>query len=177
VYENAIRLEEQLKTDLLNRQGPENIHRLHDELSDWMIRYVTVKRDNSDLRKTLDKLKELRERYQRISLDDKGQFANQTYAFANQFGPMLELAMVITKGALLRDEFRGAHFKPEFPKRDDENWLKTTLASYNQNEDEPVITYEAIDMRHLQPIHRDYTHAKKVEPKLENVPSTIKLPL
>jgi succinate dehydrogenase / fumarate reductase flavoprotein subunit len=177
VYENALRLEEQLKTDLLNRQGPENIHHLHDELSDWMIRYVTVKRDNSDLRKTLDKLKELRERYQRISLDDKGQFANQTYAFANQFGPMLEVAMVITKGALLRDEFRGAHFKPEFPQRDDENWLKTTLASYNQNEDEPVITYEAIDMRHLQPIHRDYTHAKKVEPKLENVPSTIKLPL
>ncbi len=54
---------------------------------------------------------------------------NQTYTFANQFDSMLELALVITKGALLRDEFRGAHYKPEFPERDDEHWLKTTIAT------------------------------------------------
>ena len=132
VYDLAIQSEEELKKDLLSRKGPENIHALHEELGKWMTLYVTVKRDNRDLQKTLDALKELKEKYKRISLDDHTKFANQTYAFANQFGPMLELAMVITKGALLRNEFRGAHFKPEYPERDDANWLKTTLASYDR---------------------------------------------
>lgn len=177
VYEHAVRHEEDLKRDILARNGPENIYKLHDELSEWLIRNVTVKRDNKDLLLTLEKIKEIRERYKRIALDDRGQFVNQTYAFANQFGPMLELAMVITKGALLRDEFRGAHYKPEFPKRDDENWLKTTIATYNSNLDEPIITYEPVDLRHLKPIHRDYTHAKKVTPTLENIPANLVLPI
>lgn len=177
VYEQAIQLEEELKTNILSCQGPENIYQLHDEMADWMTRYVTVKRDNRDLQETLNKLKEIRERYQKISLDDHGQFVNQTYAFANQFGPMLELAMVITKGALLRNEFRGAHYKPEFPYRDDENWLKTTLATYQQDLDEPVITYEAVDLRHLKPSHRDYTQAKKIKPTLENIPANLSLPV
>jgi succinate dehydrogenase / fumarate reductase flavoprotein subunit len=175
VYDEAIRREEDLKQDLLRRQGPENIYSLHDELSDWMIRYVTVKRDNKDLQRTLDKIKELRERYHHISLVDRSQFVNQTYIFANQFGPMLELALVITKGALLRNESRGAHYKPEFPKRDDDNWLKTTKASYQA--DEPVISYETVDLRHLKPMVRDYAQAKRVKPTLENIPANLVLPI
>jgi len=169
--------EEELKKDLLSRKGPENVHRLHDELSDWMIKYVTVRRNNHDLERTLDKIRELKERYKQISLGDHSQFANQTYAFANQFGPMLELAMVITKGALLRNEFRGAHFKPEFPERDDQNWLKTTMATYSQETKEPTIYYSEVDLRHLKPVKRDYTDAKKVNPTLENIPANIQLPI
>ncbi len=177
VFENAKKTEEELKQDLLSRNGTENIHRLHDELSDWMIKYVTVKRDNVNLQRTLDKIIELKQRYKHISLDDHGQFANQTYAFANQFGPMLELALVITKGALLRNEFRGAHFKPEFPLRDDKNWLKTTMATYQADKEGPNIYYEEVDLRHLKPIERSYAHAKKVKPTLENVPANIQLPI
>lgn len=177
VFEQALQCEEELKRDLLARNGKENIHQLHDEMADWMTRHVTVKRDNKDLLATLNHLKELRERYQHISLDDRTQFANQTYAFANEFGPMLELAFVITKGALLRNEFRGAHFKPEFPQRDDQNWLKTTIAAYDQNQDEPVISYESIDLRHLKPSLRDYSQAKKVKPTLENIPTNLSLPV
>ncbi|WP_068471282.1 succinate dehydrogenase flavoprotein subunit [Candidatus Protochlamydia phocaeensis] len=177
VFEHALQIEEDLKKDLLSRQGPENIYRLHDELGEIMVNDVTVKRNNADLQKALNKIKEIRERYRHISLDDQSQFANQTYAFANQFGPMLELAMVITKGALLRNESRGAHYKPEFPERDDENWLKTTLATYNRSLDEPIITYEPINLRHLKPILRDYAHTKKVKPTLENVPNNIVLPI
>lgn len=177
IYEEALQLEEELKRDLLARDGPENIYHLYDEMADWMTRNVTVKRDNRDLAATLNKLKEIRERYQRISLDDRSQFANQTYIFANEFGPMLELAMVITKGALLRNEFRGAHFKPEFPERDDENWLKTTIANYDPSQDEPVISYQPVDLRHLKPIMRDYTKAKKIKPTLENIPANLSLPV
>jgi succinate dehydrogenase / fumarate reductase flavoprotein subunit len=84
---------------------------------------------------------------------------------------------VITKGALLRNEFRGAHFKPEFPNRDDENWLKTTIATYDKNQEEPIITYEPVDLRHLKPISRDYSQAKKVKPTLENIPANLTLPV
>lgn len=82
---------------------------------------------------------------------------------------------MITKGALLRDEFRGSHFKPEFPERDDVNWLKTTIATYAP--DEPEITYEPVDTRHLEPVTRDYTVAKKTIPELTNIPTHITLPL
>lgn len=176
-FEAALHEEQAFKQDLLGRSGNENVHRLHDELADWMVNNVTVKRNNRDLKKTLDKIKEIKERYAKISLDDRSQFANQTYTFANQFGAMLELAAIITKGALLRDEFRGAHFKPEFPDRDDENWLKTTIAMFNPAKDEPDISYLPVDVRHLKPSLRDYSQAKKIKPKLENIPANMQLPI
>ena len=177
IFEAALSQEEEIRQDLMERNGPENVHRLHDELSEWMVTYVSVKRDNPDLKRTIEKIKELRDRYKNISLDDKGSTLNQTYVFAHQFRSMLELSLVIAKGALLRNEFRGAHFKPEFPERDDENWLKTTIATYDPSQDEPVISYEPVDMRHLEPIKRDYTTAKKVKPSLKNIPHNIQLPL
>ncbi|MGE5196362.1 MAG: succinate dehydrogenase flavoprotein subunit [Anaerolineae bacterium] len=175
MYQEALAQEENLKHDLLTRAGKENVHRLHDELADLMVRNVTVKRNNSDLKKTIDQIKELRERYKQISLDDRGTLLNQTYAFANQFGPMLEIALVITKGALLRDEFRGAHYKPEFPNRDDEHWLKTTIATYDPKE--PNISYVPVDLRYCKPVMRDYSKAKKIKPSLENIPSNVQLPV
>jgi succinate dehydrogenase / fumarate reductase flavoprotein subunit len=177
IFSEALAKEEAFKHDLLKRDGKENIHRLHDELSDLMVSNVTVKRNNADLKKTIEEIKKIRERYGQISLDDRGSAMNQTYTFANQFLPMLELALVITKGALLRDEFRGAHYKPEFPKRDDAHWLKTTIASHDPAHGEPAITYRPVDTRHLKPILRDYSKAKKVTPQLENVPSNIQLPV
>lgn len=174
-FEEAEAKELALKHDLLERNGPENVHELHDELADIMISSCTVVRSNQKLRVALDKIKELKERYKRISLDDTGSLLNQTYQFANQFGYMLDVALAIAKGALLRDEFRGAHFKPEFPNRDDENWLKTTVAKFHADKDEPVISYLPVDIRHLTPVIRDYTKAKRVTPELKNVPRKIPL--
>jgi succinate dehydrogenase / fumarate reductase flavoprotein subunit len=175
IYSEAVSKEEALKHDLLTRQGSENVHRLHEELSDWMIRNMTVRRNNKDLKQTLEHLKELRERYQHITLDDHGSHMNQTYVFANQFGAMLELALAMTKGALMRDESRGSHFKEAFPLRDDVHWLKTTMAEYDL--EEPRIFYHKVDTRHMTPVPRDYVHAKKINPHLENVPANIQLPL
>lgn len=175
VFQSALKTEEDRRSELFSRNGPENAHRLHDELSDCMVQYVTVKRDNPDLEKAMDKIKEIRERYKKITITDKGTTLNQAFVFANQFEPMIELALVITKGALLRNEFRGAHYKPEFPERDDENWLKTTIAEYAP--EEPMISYVPVDMPYLEPIKRDYTKAKKVKPTLKNVPTNIQLPI
>lgn len=175
IFKDALHIEEKIQEHLLHKNGPENVHALHDELSDWMVRFASVKRDNPDLEKTVNHIKKIRDRYEHIGLSDHGKTLNQTYVFAHQFKAMIELALVIVKGALLRNEFRGSHFKPQFPNRDDANWLKTTIATYSTNE--PVITYEPIDMRHLDPIPRDYTKAKKVKPTLKNIPANIELPL
>ena len=177
VFSAAVAEEEALKHDILTRDGDENVHKLHDELAAVMIQHVTVKRTNEGLKKALEKIKEIKARAQNISLDDKGSLLNQTYQFANQFSAMIELALAMAKGAYLRNEFRGAHYKPEFPSRDDENWLKTTMATYDEKSEEPSITYRAVDQRHLEPILRDYTKAKKVAPELQNVPKNIKLPV
>ncbi|MBX7067069.1 MAG: succinate dehydrogenase flavoprotein subunit [Parachlamydiales bacterium] len=177
VFNEALQIEEETQKDLLAKDGEENVHKLHDELSDCMMRYVSVKRDNPDLKRAIQTIKQIRERYERIGLSDRGKAMNQTYVFAHQFKAMLEIALIIAKGAYLRNEFRGSHFKPEFPERDDEKWLKSTIATYNSTLDEPVITYEPIDTRHLDPIKRDYIKAKKVKPTLKNIPANIQLPL
>lgn len=177
IFDSAVEAELAERQRLLSLNGDENVHYLHEELAMWMVDNVTVKRNNTDLKRTMDKIKEIRERFNRITLGDHSQFANQTLAFALQFGAMLDIAMIITKGALMRNEFRGAHFKPEFPNRDDKNWLKTTIATFDPSTDEPIITYEPVDLRHLKPVLRDYTQAKKVKPTLENIPNNIKLPI
>ncbi|MBP9841597.1 MAG: succinate dehydrogenase flavoprotein subunit [Simkaniaceae bacterium] len=171
----SLQEEERFKHDLLTRNGKENIHQLHEELAHLMVSHVSVNRSNRELLNTLEEIKKIRSRYQHISLSDRGTALNQTYLFANQFRGMIELALLITKGALLRDESRGAHSKEGFPDRDDRHWLKSTIGSYDK--EEPVITYESVDIRHLKPILRDYVHAHKVKPQLENIPKNIPLPL
>ncbi len=175
LFQQALDVERAFQQELLSRSGPENVHQLHDELADLMVRFVSVKRDNDDLKKTIVAIKKIRDRYHHIALSDRGTTLNQTYVFAHQFRAMLELALVIAKGALLRNEFRGAHFKPDYPERDDAHFLKTTIATYAP--DEPIITYEPVDTRHLDPVKRDYTQAKKVKPTLKNIPPNIILPL
>ena len=71
---------------------------------------------------------------------------------------MLILARAITLGALARDESRGAHFKPEFPERDDANWLKTTKASYECGSIK--LEYEPVDTSLIPPRKRQYGAAK-----------------
>lgn len=177
VFKDAFDIEEKIQRDLLHQDGPENVHKLHDELANWLVRFASVKRDNPDLKKLIEVIKEIRERSCHIGLSDHRTTLNQTYVFAHQFNAMIEIAMIIVKGALLRNEFRGSHFKPEFPERDDENWLKTTIATYDPKKDEPVISYEPVDIRHLDPIKRDYTKTTKIKPTLKNIPKKIQLPL
>jgi succinate dehydrogenase / fumarate reductase flavoprotein subunit len=85
---------------------------------------------------------------------DTSRWANQAVIFTRQFENMLELARLITLGALRRDESRGSHYKPDFPNRDDANWLKTTLAKWTA--DGPEFSDEAVDTSLVQPKERKY---------------------
>lgn len=155
--------EQKRQEEYLNRiyrmDGYENPYRLHVEMSDWMFENVTVVRYNERLKKTDEKLQELMERWKKIGIDDTTNRSNKTVTFVRQLWNMLQLARVITLGALLRNESRGAHYKPEFPHRDDQNWLKTTIAEYTP--DGPAFRYEPVDIRYLPPRPRRYDVVEK----------------
>lgn len=140
---------------LLAMTGTENAYVIHKELGEWMTANMTVVRENSKLTATIGKIKELKERYGRINMSDTSRWNNQGVAFTRQLWNMLELSEAMTLGALLRNESRGAHYKPEFPKRNDEEFLKTTKATWTA--DGPQISYEAVDVSLIPPRVRDYS--------------------
>lgn len=176
-YKEALSIEKDRRQKIMARAGPENVFLLHDELSAYMVQHVTVKRNNRDLEKTYKKIVEIRERAKKSTLSDHSHLCNQSYAFANQFDAMLELALAITKGALMRNESRGAHAKEEFPDRDDKNFLKTTIATYNPKTQEPDISYVPVSTKYVKPELRDYTTSEKKQPHFEHLPKEIPLPI
>jgi succinate dehydrogenase / fumarate reductase, flavoprotein subunit len=139
--------------------GSENVYVLHQELGQMMTNYVTVVRRNDELAKGIEFVKELKERAKKVGVSSSTKTFNQEILFVNQFVNGLELAHAIVEGALQRDESRGAHYKPEFPERDDENWLKTTKASYTPQG--PQLSYEEVDIRFVPPRKRVYNVDKK----------------
>jgi len=145
---------------LIVNQGNENPFQIWRELGDIMTRNCTVIRYNKNLAETDTKLVELLERFQNVNLSDRSQWANTTFAFARQLYNMLQLARVIAQGARLRDESRGAHYKPDFPERDDANWLKTTKAKFAPDADEPRFEFEQVDVSLINPRPRRYDVAK-----------------
>jgi succinate dehydrogenase / fumarate reductase flavoprotein subunit len=158
--------EEQAKFDaILKMNGTENAYQIHKELGELMTDNVTVVRINERLKETDVKIVELMERYKDININDTAKWSNQGAAFTRQLKAMLNLARVITLGALNRDESRGAHYKPEFPERNDEDWLKTTKAKYNPETNAPEFEYEEVDVSLIKPRKRDYSTTKKVSEK------------
>ena len=155
VFEAAVKEQQEKYSAILRMDGPENPYSLADELGKWMTDNVTVVRYNDKLEATLKKITELKERFRKIGVPDTGSHSNQPAVFTRWLDGMLVLAEVITKGALLRDESRGAHYKPDFPERDDDRFMKTTIATHTAKG--PEITYEGVDVTHITPRKRDYT--------------------
>jgi succinate dehydrogenase / fumarate reductase flavoprotein subunit len=141
---------------LLNNQGTENPFKIWRELGETMTKHATIIRYNAGLDEADAKIVELLARYRNINLSDKSQWANTSFAFTRQLYNMLQLARVIVQGARLRDESRGAHYKPDFPERNDAQFLKTTKAGYDQATDAPRFEFEDVDISHIQPRPRRY---------------------
>ena len=140
----------------MKADGSENMFKLWRELGDLMTKNCTVIRYNKNLQETDAKLVELLERFRRVNLSDPSQWANTTIAFARQLYNMLQLSRVIAQGAAMRDESRGAHYKPDFPDRDDKSWLKTTKATFAPDADEPRFEFEPVDVSLIPPRARKY---------------------
>lgn len=159
LFDAAVKDEQQKWDATLKMDGTENAYMLHRELGEIMTDNVTVVRYNDKLQETDNKIQELLERYENINITDTQQWSNQGATFTRQLKNMLYLARVITLGALNRNESRGAHYKPDFPNRDDENFLKTTIAEFD-GKSAPILSYEEVDVSLIPPRKRDYS-AKK----------------
>lgn len=178
VFADAVRAQQDRHNRMLARPaGKENPYLIHRELGDVMTKAATVVRRNDQLQAAYEKVSELHERALVCSLSDTGNWSNQNIVFAKALEDMFPLAKSIVKGALQRDECRGAHFKPDFAMpslsstddagrrkeaevwcdRFEENnrkWLKTTIATWNGSH--PDLTYEDVDTSIVPPRPRLY---------------------
>jgi len=144
---------------ILAMNGNENAYVIHKELGEIMTNNMTVVRFNNKLEATIVKIKELKQRYAKININDTAQWNNAGVAFTRQLWNMLELSEAMTLGALLRNESRGAHYKPDFAERDDDHFMKSTIAKWTK--EGPEISYEDIDVSLITPRKRDYSTDKK----------------
>ncbi len=157
VYESSVEAEEADFESIMKGEGKENPYVIHDEMGDAMLLDVTVERFNGKMREVDARIDGWRERATRVTIHDRERPVNQMAFFVRHLRGMIDLARVIVRGAIRRDESRGAHFKPDFPERNDDEWLRTTLARHG--EDGPVFDYEPVNISILQPRKRSYVEA------------------
>jgi len=179
LFQGAARTHHERHEQLLNWSGGgENPYLLHQQLGDVLTRSATVVRHNDRLDEAYAKVCELAERCHRCSLSDTGSWTNQNVVFTKALLDMFPLAKTILKGARLRDECRGAHYKPDFEPAGLEakepaerrqqaeawcdafeertrRWLKSSIASWRET-GEPEITYEDVDTSLIPPRPRLY---------------------
>jgi len=158
VFDRERKRQEDKNQALLSKDGTENPMTIWRELGDVMTEHVTVTRINKNLEKADAQIRALQERAKKINLSDRTRWSNQTLNFARELENMILLARVVTLGALARNESRGAHYKPDFPERDDANWLKTTRAKWVNGDIQ--LTYEPVDISQITPRARRYDAVK-----------------
>jgi len=154
IFDDELNRQKELNEKILRSRGKENPYQLWEEMAKIMTDNVTVVRVNKDLEETDKKLVELTQRINDVNIHDMSGWANQPLVFTRELINMLKLARVITIGALRRNESRGAHYKPDFPDRNDKDWLKTTIAKYKP--EGPEFTYEKVDTSLYEPRERKY---------------------
>lgn len=113
---------------LLKRRSGERIGPLREELGVAMTDHLGIFRSRERMEKALEKIRELRKRYEQIYLEDRGKIFNTELTNALEVGSLIDLAETIVVGAIAREESRGSHYRKEFPHRNDPGWLKHTLA-------------------------------------------------
>jgi len=140
---------------LFSRSEGERPWKIRDELGSTMLENYGVFRYPDRMEKQLGVLVDLRERYERVVVEDKGDVFNSDLTQAIELGYLLDLAWVMVQAGLARRESRGAHSRPsDFPERDDENFLKHSITRWV--DDRPVLSYEEVRMTRWQPEVRSY---------------------
>lgn len=179
LFSSAVKRQEDRHQAILSRTGGEsNPYDIHNRLGDVMTRAATVVRRNDQLAEAYEEVGRLESLWRQCSLSDTGNWTNQNVVFCKAVGDMFPIAKLILKGALQRDECRGAHFKPEFAmpgiaatdpveqraeaeqwcdrfEANTRKWLKSSIGSHG-SDGEPVITYEDIDTTLIRPRPRLY---------------------
>ncbi|MDB5356281.1 MAG: sdhA [Phycisphaerales bacterium] len=155
-YDQYVKLETEKQNWLLHNEGDENPYLLWQEMGKWMTDNCTVVRHNDRLQKALDRCQQWKQRYERVKLSDTGMWTNQNLSFTRAVRDMILMSDAVLRGALARDESRGAHYKPEFPERRDAEFLKTTIATYDPATGSAKIDFIPVDTSLVKPRARTY---------------------
>jgi succinate dehydrogenase / fumarate reductase flavoprotein subunit len=150
------RREEGIRSLLAREVNADSIARIRWEMGTTMDSFLGVFRDREGIERALHTLRGLRERYERVGVRDKGRTFNTALLFALELDFMLECAEAIAISALTRTESRGAHFRRDYPQRDDAHWLKHILLYRNPNGEFPRIAYLPVTITRWPPQERSY---------------------
>lgn len=135
--------------------GGENAEDIRIKLQREMMDNVSVFRSEETLTHMHEVLDELKERYSKLSIMDKGQFFNTDLLDAIELGYLLDFSTTIVDSALARQESRGAHYREDFQDRNDEDWLKHTLA-YRKDDGSLTLDYKSVSITRFEPKERKY---------------------
>jgi succinate dehydrogenase / fumarate reductase flavoprotein subunit len=139
---------------IFSSNGDENSSQLREEMQSMMTEHCSIFRHKEGLIEALEKLHFLKLRYQKIGLENKSETHNYELKENLELGNMLIISEIIIRSALAREESRGAHFRSDFPERNDASWLKHTLASKTQND--LKFEYKPVSITRFQPEERQY---------------------
>ena len=142
-------------TQLLDRDEGERPWAIREELGSTMLECFGVFRREEEMQRAIEKVASLRERYQRVVVEDKGSVFNTDLTQALELGYLLDLAACMLQAGIARKESRGAHARPyDYPQRDDENFLKHSITRWVDGQ--PVLSYKPVRITKWQPTERSY---------------------
>ena len=156
LYEAVIKQEQDRTTHLVESDGMFSPYQIHQRLGDEMTESCTVVREEGRMRRAYDALGEMIQQYEKIRLSDTAMWTNQTLSFARALKDMLIYGEAILIAAIERKESRGSHYRPDYPDRDDENFLRTTIAKFDPAQGKSRLEYEDVPTPLVEPRARTY---------------------
>ncbi|KFL34785.1 MULTISPECIES: fumarate reductase flavoprotein subunit [unclassified Sulfurospirillum] len=156
--EKALKKQKDFIDHLLTNKGKYNIFEIKNRMREIMWEKVAIFRDGKGLAEAVNELEELLKKSHDVNVKSKTTSANPELEEAYRVPMMLKLALCVAMGARERTESRGAHYREDFLKRDDANWLKRTLTSWSEGATLPTVSYEDLDIMKMEipPAFRGY---------------------
>ncbi|MGD0947043.1 MAG: succinate dehydrogenase/fumarate reductase flavoprotein subunit [Candidatus Binatia bacterium] len=139
---------------LLQRTGDENPYQIRRELRETMDKHAGVYRNGQSMQQGLNKVQQLKERFKKAPIKDKGRVYNTNLVNSIETGNLIGLAEVVLTAALAREESRGGHSRTDFKTRDDDKFLKHTLATRDNGRIK--LSYKPVRITHWKPVERKY---------------------
>ncbi|MCK5719535.1 MAG: succinate dehydrogenase flavoprotein subunit [Thiomargarita sp.] len=152
---NVLKMAQSCINGLMEGDSKESLADIRRDMANLMADKAGIYRDETGLTEAVNKLEELKERYKKLRVQDKSKVFNTELVAGLELGNMLDLAEIVVKGALSRQESRGAHYREDFQYRDDDNWLKHTIATKG-TDGKPVLSFKPVTITNFQPEARTY---------------------
>ena len=155
--------EKRVETLLARSGSGPSIYDIRDAMGETMMNKVGIFRTQDELAEAVSEIGQLLDDFDNAVLRCKDPGVNPELAFALRLKGMLRLAMTVAKGAEARTESRGAHYRSDYPLRNDRDWLSRTLVRWGSNDSEPSFSYEPTGIIDLPPGHRGYGSDERIE--------------